>query len=409
MTNVPANLTTGEIIRHLRERRGMSRPVLAGLVGYSADWLKRIESGERGIALPALLKIARILRVDDLSKLIDGDMPMPVSEWDGAQHPAATAVRAIVGERPFTPAARSEPPPDIADLARQVSDLWHAWHTLPENRSTVAASLPALIAELETATIVLEGRPRRRAHAALANAYSLAQHLAVDITEPDIGRVLVDRAAQAARAADDPVSLAFGAWSYGHVLRGLDPDGALRVVSDAASELERHLDDDADAPGLLGSLHLHCAVSAAHEGHDGLAWRLWDSAAEISEALPADYSHPQTAFGQQNVAIHGVSIAATLHRHGEAVRRADDIDADQVPSRERRGRLFGEIAAGHMQRGEWDDALHFLEQSYATSPEATPYSPLTRGVAVELVRSARGATKSGAAALAERMGILPGI
>ncbi len=272
MTDVPANFTTGQIIRHLRERRGMSRPVLAGLVGYSA---------------------------------------------------------------------------------------------------------------------------------------SLAQHLAVDITEPEVGRVLVDRAARAAKLADDPVSLAIGAWSYGHVLRSLDADRALRIVSAAADELEQHMSDDADAAGLFGSLNLHCAVSAAHQGADGAAWRFWDIAETISRRLPMGYSHPLTAFGSENVAIHGVSIASTLRRPGEAVQRAGRIDADRVPSRERRGRLFGEIADGHMERGETADALRFLERSYQTSPEAAPFSPLTRGVAVELVRSARGPVKDAATTLAERMGILP--
>ena len=60
-----------------------------------------------------------------------------------------------------------------------------------------------------------------------------------------------------------------------------------------------------------------------------------------------------------------------------------------------------------MQRRDPDAALHYLEQSYLASPETSPFSPLTRGVAVELVRSARGAAKGAAAALAERMGILP--
>jgi transcriptional regulator with XRE-family HTH domain len=45
---MPAEFTTGERIRHLRERRGMTRVVLANLVGYSADWLKRIEAGRAG-------------------------------------------------------------------------------------------------------------------------------------------------------------------------------------------------------------------------------------------------------------------------------------------------------------------------------------------------------------------------
>src|SRR6266568_6552349 len=97
VTDVPASFTTGQVIRYLRERRGMSRPVLAGLVGYSSDWLKRIEAGQRGISLPALLKLARVLRVTDLSTFIDGDAPMPVSAWEGPQHPAAAVVRTIVG------------------------------------------------------------------------------------------------------------------------------------------------------------------------------------------------------------------------------------------------------------------------------------------------------------------------
>jgi len=385
----------------------MSRAVLAGLVGYSSDWLKRIEAGQRGISLPALLRIARVLRVDDLSVLIDGDAPMPIAAWDGPRHPAAIAVRDIVGVTSFTPAGRGGSPQDITGLTNRVATLWRAWHTLADNRTVVANELPGLISELEQATIVLDGTPRRRAHSALASAYSLAQHLAVDITDPETGRVLVDRAARAAQAADDPVSLAFGAWSYGHVLRSLDPDAALRIVADAAEELRRHLDDDPDAAGLLGSLDLHCAVSAAHQGYDGAAWRFWDAAVDLCGALPVRYNHPQTAFGRDNVAIHGVSIAATLRRPGEAVQRADDIDAEQVVSRERRGRLFGEIAAGHMQRRDPDAALHYLEQSYLASPETSPFSPLTRGVAVELVRSARGAAKGAAAALAERMGILP--
>jgi hypothetical protein len=294
--------------------------------------------------------------------------------------------------------------PDVAELAGQLAAAWRDWHTLPANRTAVTRRLPSLIAELEDATVVLEDRA---AHAALASAYCLAQHLAVDITGPEIGRVLVDRAARAAKLADDPVSLAIGAWSYGHVLRGLDADGALRIVSAAADELERHMTDDADTAGLLGSLHLHCAVSAAHQGEDGAAWRFRDLAERISRRLPADYSHPVTAFGQANVAIHGVSIASLLRRTGEAVQRATRIDADSVPSRERRGRLFGEIAEGHMERREFADALRFLERAYRTSPEATPFSPLTRGVAVELVRSARGPVKDAATTLAEQMGILP--
>lgn len=406
MSDVPASLTTGEIIEHLRKKRGMSRPVLANLVGYSSDWLKRIENGQRGVSIPALLRLARVLRVDDLSTFINGDVPIPVSTWEGPRHPAAAAVRDIVQASTFSPTRPVEYLPEMGELSERVGRAWREWHLLPDNHSAMAAVLPSLIRELERATIVLEGVERRTAHGALSSAYSLAQHLAVDMVEPEMMSVLVDRAARAAQQADDPVSLALGAWTYGHVLRGIDPDAALRTVADAADELKRHLNSD-DATGLYGSLNLHCAISAAHQGQDGIAWRYWDAAMETANRLPDGYFHPATVFGTENVALHGVSIAAELQRYGEAVQRAEHIDPDTVPSRERRGRLFGEMAASNMQRNELVGAFHFLRRAYETSPEEVPYSALTRGVTVELVRSATGQLKAEAVTLAEQMGVLP--
>jgi transcriptional regulator with XRE-family HTH domain len=402
---MPAEFTTGERIRHLRERRGMTRVVLANLVGYSSDWLKRIEAGQRGVSIPALVRLARVLRVEDLSVLIDGEIEMPISAWEGPHHPAGEAAREIAGVGSFRP-ARDAGPPDVAALGESVAAAWRDWHALPDNHSVVAAVLPGLISDLDRAVVLLDGAERRRASGFLASAYGLAQHLAVDLVEPETGRIIADRAARASQAADDPVSLAFGAWTQGHVLRSVDADAALRVVAEAAGELEHHMDGP-DAMGLYGSLCLHMGISAAYQGDDGGAWRFWDTADAVAKALPAGYFHPQTVFGRANVDIHGVSIAAELRRFGDAVGRADRIDPQQVPSRERRGRLYGEIAAGHLQRRELEQARHFLDRSYVESPEEAPYSPLTRGVAVELVRTATGPLKTEAVALAERMGILP--
>ena len=402
---MPAEFTTGERIRHLRERRGMSRVVLANLVGYSADWLKRIEAGQRGISIPALVRLARLLRVDDLSVLIDGEVEMPVSAWEGPHHPAGEAARKIAGVASFRP-ARDGAAPDVEALGGAVAAAWRDWHTLPDNHSVVAAVLPGLISSLDRAVVVLDGPQRRSASGFLASAYGLAQHLAVDLVEPETGRIIADRAARAAQVADDPVSLAFGAWTQGHVLRSVDADAALRVVAEAAGELEQHMDEP-DAMGLYGSLCLHMGISAAYQGDSGDAWRFWDTADQMARALPAGYFHPQTIFGKANVDIHGVSIAAELRRFGEAVSRADRIDPARVPSRERRGRLYGEMAAGHLQRRELEQARRFLERSYAESPEEAPFSPLTRGVAVELVRTATGSLKAEAVALAEQMGVLP--
>jgi hypothetical protein len=54
--------TAGERIKHFRIWVGMSRPVLGGLVGRSAEWVKAVETGRLQVPrLPMLLQIARAL------------------------------------------------------------------------------------------------------------------------------------------------------------------------------------------------------------------------------------------------------------------------------------------------------------------------------------------------------------
>ncbi len=72
-----AGKRTGERIQILRERRGLTRPVLAGLVGMSASWLKGIERGTRlPPRLPMLVKLAEVLGIDDVAALAGIDMEL---------------------------------------------------------------------------------------------------------------------------------------------------------------------------------------------------------------------------------------------------------------------------------------------------------------------------------------------
>ena len=80
-----AGKRTGERIQILRERRGLSRPVLAGLVGMSASWLKGIERGTRlPPRLPLLVRLAEALAVGDVAVLAGTDMDLggePRCRW----------------------------------------------------------------------------------------------------------------------------------------------------------------------------------------------------------------------------------------------------------------------------------------------------------------------------------------
>src|SRR5262245_10720300 len=79
MYNPDDSAPVGERIKWQRERIGMSRPVLSGLVGRSAEWLKAVENGRiRTPRLPMLLRIARALELEDLAELTGNDHAVPV-------------------------------------------------------------------------------------------------------------------------------------------------------------------------------------------------------------------------------------------------------------------------------------------------------------------------------------------
>src|SRR5450755_1867992 len=98
-----AGKRTGERIQILRERKGLSRPVLAGLVGMSASWLKGIEQGRRlPPRLPVLVKLAEALAVGDVAVLAGTDMDLggavsvPVASFARIPHDAVPAMRDAV-------------------------------------------------------------------------------------------------------------------------------------------------------------------------------------------------------------------------------------------------------------------------------------------------------------------------
>lgn len=136
---------------------------------------------------------------------------------------------------------------------------------------------------------------------------------------------------------------------------------------------------------MYGALQLHAATTAARAGREGDAWRHWDAASATAQRLPDHYHHPWTMFGAANVKLHAVSIAADLSRSAEARSHAEDIDPEQIPSRERRGRLGVEIARSYHQRRDYPAALHWLEQAYQTSADSVRYSPTARQMTADAV------------------------
>jgi hypothetical protein len=152
-------------------------------------------------------------------------------------------------------------------------------------------------------------------------------------------------------------------------------------------------------------MQLHAATTAARAGREGDAWRFWDEAAAVARRLPTGYHHPWTQFGGSNVALHAVSIGADLTKSASAKDRAEQIDPDSIPSRERRARLHVEIARTYYQRRDWSSMLDWLQQAYAISHDSVHYSPTGRLMASEAVDHGGPLIERKARAFAQELGL----
>ncbi|WP_344570751.1 helix-turn-helix transcriptional regulator [Streptomyces axinellae] len=397
----------GDRIRLLRESRGMSRPVLAGLCGRGPDWLKKVETGERPLdSYTLLLRLAAALQVSDLSALTGEDsVNQPVS-LGRLNHPAMPEIWAAVMSRGITPApSRAEQ--DVRALQGRVDQTWRLWHSSGHNRTEVGALLPELIRQTETATRTLDGENRRAALVALSDTYRLTGQATAYVAPAELAWVVADRALAAAQQADDPAALAAAAWNMGNILRETSyPEEALRAVTEAADLIRPYLESGPeDWRGIYGALRLHAAVTCAREGREGDAWRFWDAGDQVAKSLPSSYVHPSTVFGRANVDFHAVSVATDLKISGRALSLADEIDPDVMPSTERRARLWVEVARGHLQRGDATAALHVMQRAHKIGAETVAYTPSARTATAELWRKAPRSLRAEAGELATAVGV----
>lgn len=408
LPDFPTNATTGERIQIIRERKGLSRPVLAGLVGRSASWLKKIETGERELrSITHLVHIANALHVPDVSILTGDAVTLPVDGVGKVSHVSVPGIRTAMRTVTFTLA--DGPPTSPEELRGRVDQAWMLWHTSEHQRTEVGALLPALIRDAHTCVSSNGGQARRRAHAATSDLYRLVQRHLAHISEAELYWTAVDRGTFHAEEADDPLTLALAAWStaIGQRATGF-PEDAVRTDEAGMALLRDRLEGEApEVLGIFGALHLQAATSYGLDGRKGDAERHLRAADKVAKKLPSRYAHPQTAFSRENVAIHGVSVSVGLVTPGEALRHAEDLEPATVASLERRSRLLIDIAAGHHRRREPASAVHYLGRAADVSLEAVRYVPFARGLAVDLTRAARGPLKADAVQLAERIGLGP--
>lgn len=399
-----SGLAIGARIQTIRERRGKTRAVVAGLVGRSEEWLKSIERGRRQPPrLDMLVRIAEALGVMDLAELT-GDQATALSTSRRVGHEVVPAMREAIEEMAL--AVGGEPPVDAADLDQRVASAWRTWHASNTPRASVGAVLPRLIRDGRRAVRLSDGAERRRLHATLSAAYALAEQVLAWVADPELLWLVADRCMSSAEQADEPETLAGAAWVVGNVWRstGREED-AYVLATDAADLLAPRLADGPDTSrALWGAVRLHASISAARMGREGDALRQLDQAETMALRLPG-YTHPWTLFGQANTDLTGVNVRVDLRQAGSAIDHAGQLDLDVVPSVDRRARLWLETARAYSLRHDHAATLHTLQRATQTSTESMRCHPMARSLAGELVTSGGRMVEREARSLAGVLGV----
>ncbi|MFF3763458.1 helix-turn-helix domain-containing protein [Streptomyces sp. NPDC001922] len=401
-------LAFGQRMQILRQRRGITRTVMAGLLGMSPSWVKRVESGQlQTPGLEMILRIAETLRVRNLTDLT-GRHALSVDLFTGPGHPRLPAVAAAVNAFLISD-DRPAPRPD--HLRARLDRAWSARHSSPHHRDVVGGLLPELIRDAQLAIRQADNAAdRRAAQATLSEVYCLSQFFLAYQPDPSLLWRVADRGMVAAQESEDPHAMGIAAWLAAEAHRDSGPahyEAADAVTRETLNHLRPLLPDaDDDVRAIAGALTVAAAYTAARRGDTGTAWRHWDVARVMADRLPAGYFHPVTSFSQAIMGAHAVTIAVELHSGSESARQSDRADATAIPSRPRRARHRIEQARGYRLDGRPDTALALLDQAYQAAPETIRYNGFARRIILEETESASPDRRRRASALAVKVGVL---
>lgn len=397
-------MTIGQRVAFYRRRRGLSQEVLAGLVGKTAEWLRKVENNRAELdRLSVIRAVASALDVS-LGDLIGEPTLFDWTEASGKQ--TVPALRAALRDyrhlSPLISRAVEDDPTPLPALEHDVAEIWDTYQR--SQYGVLARRLPYLIHDCLNASRAYDGDAGRRANMLTAYTHQVATLFLTKLGETDLAWIAASRGLAAANASCDRIVVGSLSRAAAHALTS---NGEYQQARELGTAAARFLEPDLAQPtpsllSVYGSLHLMCALAAAREDNRSIADTHLGEAADSARRLAGDGNYVWTAFGPTNVKIHQTCVALELGDVQRAIKIGPALDTSSLPV-ERRVRHSIEVARAFVRWNRVDDALNALLTAEQVGADQVRYHRLSRMIVREIL--ARPRPPRAATDLSYRMGV----
>jgi hypothetical protein len=270
----------------------------------------------------------------------------------------------------------------------------------------VTAALPKIIAAAQATRDSAGAGEQGEASGLLADAYVLAADFAVKVNDDPLSWTTSDRALQAAQASGDPLAVAYARRAVATAMRRAHhPGRAVDMLVRACRDIEPDGNAGPDQLATYGNLLTVAAYTAATTGDRRAAGEYMAEAASAAARLGSTHSSRQPAFGQAGLTLYQVSIAQVLGNSGTAIEHARTVRAADIPTPERQGRYWVDVARAWNQWGKPEACYRALLAAERAAPAEVRYRPPVHRMTEDLLRAEGRVSLPGLRDFARRVGV----
>ena len=156
---------------------------------------------------------------------------------------------------------------------------------------------------------------------------------------------------------------------------------------------------------MYGTLLEVAAYTAAVDGNHGAAAEYLGEATVTADRLGHDANHRFTAFGPSGVILYQVSVAQVIGDCGAAIEHARKLRPAMIPTAERQGRYWIDVARAYHQWGKPEPCYRALLFAERAAPAEVSYRPPVHRMTKDLLRADRRRSLPGLRSFAHRIGV----